>query len=158
MRKILLVALAATALAPSVATAQSAREVRHDQREVARDQREVDRDLAKGKYQEAREDAGETRRDQRETQRDWRDYRQSHRGVFHRPAYVGPRGYRYRPLSIGATLDRMFWGSNYRLGNYATYRLPYPGRHRMYVRYGNDVLLVNSRNGRVVAVYHNFFW
>ena len=82
----------------------------------------------------------------------------SHVATFHRPAYVGPRGYRYRPLSIGATLDRMFWGSNYRIGNYATYRLPYPGHNRMYVRYGNDVLLVNARNGRVIAVHHNFFW
>jgi Ni/Co efflux regulator RcnB len=158
MRTLLIAALAATALTPSVASAQSAREVRHDQREVARDQREVDRDLAQGKVQEAREDARETRRDRNETQRDWRDYRESHRHVFTRPAYVAPRGYRYRPVSVGATLNRMFWGSNYRIGNYATYRLPYPGRNRMYVRYGNDVLLVNARNGRVIQVYNGFFY
>mgnify|MGYP001601158872 FL=1 len=158
MRKMLIAALAATVAVPSVATAQSAREVRHDQREVRHDQREVNRDLRKGKVQEAREDSRETRRDRNETRRDWRDYRQSHRNVFTRPAYVAPRGYRYRPLSIGATLNRMFWGPQYRLGDYATYRLPYPGRHRMYVRYGNDVLLVNSRNGRVIQVYNRFFY
>lgn len=158
MRKILLTAFAAAVAVPSVATAQSAREVRHDQREVRHDQREVNRDLRKGRVQEAREDSRETRRDQHETNRDWRDYRQSHRRAFTRPAYVAPRGYRYRPVSIGATLNRLFWGSNYRIGNYAAYRLPYPGRHRMYVRYGNDVLLINARNGRVIQVYKGFFY
>ena len=158
MRKMLIAALAATALVPSVATAQSAREVRHDQREVAKDQREVNRDLARGKIQEAREDARETRRDQNETNRDWRDYRRTHRNVFTRPAWVAPRGYRYRPVSVGAMLNRMFWGSTYRLNDYATYRLPYPGRNRMYVRYGNDVLLINARTGRVIQVYSSFFY
>jgi Ni/Co efflux regulator RcnB len=158
MRKLLLTALAASALVPSVATAQSAREVRHDQREVTRDQREVNRDLAKGNLQEAREDARETRRDQRETNRDWRDYRQTHRNVFTRPAYRWPHGYRYRPLGVGATLNRLFWGSQYRINNYNTYRLPYPGRNRAWVRYGSDLLLINVRNGRVITVYNNFFY
>nr|WP_166175024.1 RcnB family protein [Altererythrobacter segetis] len=158
MRKLLLVALAATALAPSIAGAQTAGEVRRDQREVRHDQREVNRDLARGDYQEAREDARETRRDQRETTRDWRDYRQTHRGVYHRPAYVAPRGYRYRQVAVGTTLNRAFWGSRYRIGNYNTYRLPYPGRNRMYVRHGHDVLLINARNGRVIRVYNRFFW
>ena len=158
MRKMLLAALAATVIVPVGANAQSAREVRHDQREVARDRAEVQRDLAQGRYREAREDARETRRDQRETQRDWRDYRRTHRLVYTRPAYNWPRGYRYRPLSVGAVLDRMFWGSNYRLNNYSTYRLPYPGRNRAWVRYGNDVLLINVRNGRVITVYNNFFY
>ena len=158
MRKLLLAAFAATVLVPSVASAQSAGEIRRDQREVAKDKREVNRDLAKGKIQEAREDARETRRDQRETQRDWRDYRQSHRGVFTRPAYVAPRGHRYRRVAVGATLNRLFWGPNYRIGSYAAYRLPNPGRNRAWVRYGNDVLLINTRNGRVITVYNDFFY
>lgn len=158
MRKLLWAALAVTALAPSVASAQTAGEIRRDNREVTRDQREVNRDLAKGRTQEAREDSRETRRDQRETARDWRDYRQTHRSVFTRPAYAAPRGYRYRPVAVGATLNRSFWGTRYRIGNYSTYRLPYPGRNRMYVRYGNDVLLVNARTGRVIQVYNRFFY
>lgn len=158
MRKVLLAALAGGLFVSAGAAAQSAHEVRKDQREVAKDQREVDRDLAKGKMQEAREDARETQRDRNETARDWQDYRRTHRNVFTRPAYVAPRGYRYRPVSIGATLNRVFWGSNYRIGNYSAYRLPYPGRNRMYVRYGNDVLLIDSRNGRVIRVYNRFFY
>ena len=158
MRKLLLAAIAATALAPTAATAQTAGEVRRDQREVARDQREVDRDLAKGKLQEAREDARETQRDRNETNRDWQDYRRTHRHVFDRSAYVAPRGYRYHPVAVGATLNRAYWGPHYRVANYSTYRLPYPGRHRAYVRYGNEVLLINTYNGRVLAVYNDFFY
>jgi Ni/Co efflux regulator RcnB len=154
----LLVALAATALAPSIASAQTASEVRRSEREVSRDQREVDRDLARGDYQEAREDARETRRDRREVREDWQDYRRAHRGVYHRPAYVAPRGYRYRPVAAGTRLNHAFWGSRYRIGNYDRYRLPYPGRNRIYVRHGNDVLLINARNGRVIRVFNRFFW
>ena len=144
MRKLLFAAVAATMLVPSVASAQSAREVRQDQREVRRD-------VARGDYREARED-------RRELREDWRDYRRTHRGVYNRPAYVAPRGYRYRPVVVGTTLRPAFWGPRYRVSNYSTYRLPYPGRNRMYVRYGNDVLLINARNGRVIRVYDRFFW
>jgi Ni/Co efflux regulator RcnB len=144
MRKILLAALAATVLVPVGANAQSSREIRHDQREV-------NRDIRNGRYNEAR-------RDRRELREDWRDYRRSHRHVYTRPAYVAPRGYRYRPVAVGAVLNQLFWGPRYRIGNYATYRLPYPGRHRAWVRYGNDVVLINTRNGRVITVYNNFFY
>jgi Ni/Co efflux regulator RcnB len=144
MRKILLAALAATVLVPAGASAQTAREVRHDQREV-------NRDIRHGRYNEAR-------RDQRELREDWRDYRRTHRSVYTRRAYVAPRGYRYRPVSVGAVLNRLLWTPNYRIGNYATYRLPYPGRNRAWVRYGNDVVLINTRNGRVITVYNGFFY
>ncbi len=158
MRKLMLAAIAATILVPGVASAQSSREVRQDRRETTRDSREVRRDVARGNVREAREDRRELREDRRETREDWRDYRRSHRNVYHRSAYVAPRGYRYRRVTVGANLDRAFWGSRYRIGNYATYRLPYPGRNRVYVRYGNDVLLINARNGRVIRVYDRFFW
>lgn len=158
MRKLLLAALAATVLTPSIAAAQSAGEVRRDQREVARDQREVERDLAKGHVQEAREDGRETARDQRETNEDWQDYRRSHRHVYDRSAYVAPRGHRYHPVTEGARLDRVYWGSRYRINNYSRYRLHHPGYHQAYVRYGNDVLLVNTRTGHVIRVYNNFFF
>ena len=158
MRKLLLATFAATALVPSIASAQTAGEIRRDHREVAKDQREVNRDLAKGKFKEAREDARETRSDQRETSRDWQDYRRTHRSVFTRPAYVAPRGYRYRRVAVGSTLNRLFWGPNYRIGSYATYRLPNPGPNRAWIRYGNDVVLINTRNGRVITVYNDFFY
>lgn len=144
MRKLIFAAVAAAALVPSGALAQSAREVRHDQREV-------NRDLARGHYREAREDRKELRED-------WRDYRRRHRQVFNRPAYRWPRGHRYTTVTVGTTLNGVFWGPRYRIANYHTYRLPYPGRHRAWVRYGNDVLLINTRTGRVITVYRDFFY
>jgi Ni/Co efflux regulator RcnB len=158
MRTLLVAALAATALVPAGASAQTRREVRHDQREINHDRREVRRDINRGNYHEAREDRREVREDRRERREDWRDYRRTHRSVFTRPAYVAPRGYRYRHVAVGATLNHRFWGPRYRISRYATYRLPYPGRNRMYVRYGNDVLLINARNGRVISVYDRFFY
>jgi Ni/Co efflux regulator RcnB len=158
MHKMLFAALAATVLVPVGASAQSAREVRQDQREINRDRREVRRDVRRGDSQEARRDRRELRDDRRERRDDWRDYRRTHRSVYTRPAYAWPRGYRYRPLGVGALLDRVFWGSRYRIGNYSTYRLPYPGRNRAWVRYGDDVLLINTRNGRIIQVYNRFFY
>jgi Ni/Co efflux regulator RcnB len=144
MRKLMIAALAATVLVPSGAYAQSAREVRHDQREV-------NRDLANGRYNEAREDQNELRED-------WRAYRRTHRSVYDRPIYRAPRGYTYNPLGVGALLDSAFWSPRYRISNYSHYRLPYPGRHRAWVRYGNDVVLINVRTGRIVQVYNNFYY
>ncbi len=144
MRKVLFAAVAASVLVPTMVSAQSAREVRHDQREVHRD-------IAKGNYKEARED-------QRELREDWRDYRKAHRNVYHRKAYVAPRGMRYKAVRTGAQLNRAFYAKPYWVSNYSTYRLPRPGNNLTYVRYGNDVLLVNTRTGRVVQVYNGFFW
>ena len=65
---------------------------------------------------------------------------------------------RYRQVAIGASLNRAFFGRSYYVNNYANYRLPRPGASQQYVRYGNDVLLVNVRTGRVIRVFSGFFW
>lgn len=158
MRNILMAAAATALVLPAAAYAQSAGELRHDQREIAKDKREVKRDLARGKHKEAREDAREMREDRKELREDWRDYRAKNRNAFHRSAYVAPRGLRYRPVAVGTNLNRAFFGKPYWVSNYSAYRLPYPGRGLTYVRYGNDVLLVNTRTGRVIRVYDKFFW
>ncbi|MEO6153274.1 MAG: RcnB family protein [Croceibacterium sp.] len=144
MRKILIAAFAATALIPTVASAQSAREVRQGQQEVRRD-------IARGDYQEAREDRQELRED-------WRDYRKAHRSEFRRDAYVSPRGMRYRQVAVGAQLNRSFWSRGYQVSDWNRYRLPRPGLNQQYIRYGNDVLLINARNGRVVRVFRDFYY
>ena len=144
MRTMVLAAVAAAVAVPGVASAQSAREIRHDQREVRRDMRH-------GDYREARED-------RRELREDWRDYRRSHRNVYHRPVYRGPRGYAYRPVTVGYRFAPSYYGRNYWVNDYATYRLPRPGAYQRWIRYGNDVVLVNTRTGRVIQVYNGFFW
>jgi Ni/Co efflux regulator RcnB len=157
MSKLLVAALAATFLVPAAAGAQSAREVRHDQREINRDKAKEAKQVAHGQYRRAARTRRETREDRNERNQDWRAYRRTHRNVFTRPAFVWPHGYSYRRLGVGATLDRLFWGPRYQL-NYGTYRLPYPGRNREWVRYGNDAVLINVRTGRVITVYTDFFY
>ena len=139
MRTPIILALMAAVAVPSIAQAQSLREARESQRDV----REEQRDLREARH---------------EARADWRDYRRSHRDAYRRPAYVGPRGYAYRPVAVGHRFDRAYYGSRYVISDPWRYRLPaVHGAHR-WVRYGNDALLVNIRNGRVLEVYNDFFW
>jgi Ni/Co efflux regulator RcnB len=55
-------------------------------------------------------------------------------------------------------LDRLFWGRNYWLNDPYQYRLPPAPYGYVWVRYYDDVLLVDTYNGRVVDVIHDFFW
>ena len=158
MRKILIAALAASTLVPAMASAQSAGEVRRGQQEVQRDQRDVRQAERQGDWQKAQRARQETREDQREVNEDWRDYRKAHRQVFQRGTYNAPRGMRYRPVSVGHTFRPAFYSNQYSLSNYASYRLPRPGYNQRWVRYGNDVVRVDVRNGRVLQVIRNFFW
>lgn len=63
----------------------------------------------------------------------------------------------YQRFNQGDRFDRSR-AANYRTVNYRTVRgLKAPGRNAIYVRAGNDVLLINTRTNRVAAVYHNRF-
>lgn len=157
MRKLIISALIAATAFPAMASAQTG-ELRRDRQEVREEQRDV-RDARRygdrRDVREAREDLREARREYRE---DWRDYRRDNRNVYRRPAYAGPRGYRYRPIGVGHRLQPAYYASRYVIADPYRYRLPdAPGADR-WVRYGNDVLLVNARNGRVKAVHRDFFW
>lgn len=89
----------------------------------------------------------------------WQQYRQSHRTAFRMPTYHAPySNYRYSRLSIGFTLGSSFLNQRYSIGDPWQYRLPaaYPGYE--WVRYYNDVLLVDTRTGQVADVIYDFFW
>ena len=64
----------------------------------------------------------------------------------------------YRPVQTGVRFQPAFYSNRYWVNDYGTYRLPAPGYNRRWVRYGNDVVLVDMRSGAVVRVYRNFFW
>jgi len=158
MHKLLIAALAATTLVPVAAQAQSAREVRESAREVRRDQRDLHHAQRHGDRRDVREARRDLKDSRRELRGDWRDYRRTNREVYRRPAYVGPRGYNYRPVGVGHRFEPAYYGNRYVVNNYSTYRLPPPSRGARWVRYGNDVALVNVSNGRVLEVYRGFFW
>ena len=90
---------------------------------------------------------------------DWQRYRQAHRNYYRLGRYYAPyRDYRYRRLSIGIYLGSAFYGSRYWINNPSYYRLPaaYPGTR--WVRYYDDVLLIDTYSGEVIDVIHDFFW
>ena len=134
MRKPIMWAVLAAISAPAVpvgAFAQSRAEVRHDRHEV----------------QEARRELREAKRELREDRRDRR-----------RSQYVAPyRGWTYRAIAPGAQLRSGFYGSRYFVDP-ARYRLRPVGRYQRWIRYGDDLLLVNVRTGRVIQVLRNRYW
>jgi hypothetical protein len=90
---------------------------------------------------------------------DWQRYRYAHRSIYRPGRYYSPyRGHSYTRFSIGFGLDPLFYSSRYWISDPWQYRLPpaYPGTQ--WVRYYDDVLLVDVYSGEVVDVIYDFFW
>ncbi len=134
MRKYILIAAITAMVVPGAAVAQDRGEVRHDRREV-------------------RQDRHELRRDRHNLRQDRRAVRRNH------VAYVAPyRNWSYRPVTVGYRLQPSFYGSRYYISDYGIYNVRAPGRWQRWIRYGDDLLLVNTRNGRVLQVVHYRGW
>lgn len=149
MRKLILLGLMAATAVPSVATAQSRAEIRQDRREV----REERQELQDARRYGDRRDVRNERRDLQEARQELREDRRDRR------QYVAPySGWRYRTVQPGFQLRSGFYGSRYVIANPSHYRLrPAVGNQR-WIRYGDDLLLVNVRNGRVLQVVRNRYW
>jgi len=90
---------------------------------------------------------------------DWNRYRQTNRRLYTPGRYSAPyRNYGYQRLSIGRPLDSQFFGSRYWINDPWQYRLPPVNGAYRWVRYYDDVLLVDTRSGRVADVIYDFFW
>lgn len=96
----------------------------------------------------------------RDRRYDWRGYRNHNRDYYRLPRYAHPYGYNYsyRRFSIGIFLDNLFYSDRYWINDPWDYRLPPAYGPYRWVRYYDDVLLVDLRNGRVVDVIYDFFW
>ncbi len=133
---------------PSVASASApqARGTEYNHRSVDNDDRREARD-------ERRDDRREWRQDRRDDRRD--DRREARRtgykygfGAFHAP-------FRAHTFRNGDFIGRQMTGNRYIINNPRAIDLPNAGRNKAYVRHYNDVLLVNLRSGKVIAVYRN---
>ncbi|QSB44690.1 RcnB family protein [Tsuneonella flava] len=90
---------------------------------------------------------------------DWHRYRSHNRSVFRIGRYYAPyNGYRYSRVGIGFYLNNLFFSSRYWINDPGYYRLPPAYGPYRWVRYYDDVLLVDIYSGEVVDVIHNFFW
>lgn len=95
----------------------------------------------------------------RDNRYNWSHYRSVNRGIYRLPRYYAPyRGYNYNRLSIGIFLNSGFYGQNYWINDPWSYRLPQAYGGYRWVRYYDDVLLVDTYSGEVVDVIYDFFW
>jgi len=89
----------------------------------------------------------------------WYNYRQHNRSHYQMGRYYAPYyGYSYRRLGIGFMLESMFFADQYWIDDPWQYRLPEVYGPYRWVRYYDDVLLVNVYTGEVVDVIYDFFW
>lgn len=150
-------------------TREQRRDVREDIRNDRVDLRRDDRRDWRNDRRDDRQDWRNDRRgDRREWRRDWRNdrrydwngYRNQNRVIFRVNPYYSPYGYgySYRRFGIGSVLDSLLFGRNYWISDPWQYRLPPAPPGYQWVRYYNDVILVDTWNGRVVDVIYDFFW
>ena len=90
---------------------------------------------------------------------DWRGYRDYNRDHYRMSRYYSPyRNSGYSRFRVGLSINRGYYGSRYWINDPWSYRLPAVPRHMRWVRYYDDVVLVDMRTGRVRDVIYNFFW
>jgi hypothetical protein len=91
---------------------------------------------------------------------DWNRFRQLDRAAFRLPRYAPPFGWTfgYRRFGIGAALAPSLWAQDFWLDDPWAFRLPPAFGPYRWVRYFNDVLLVDLRSGIVVDAVHGIFW
>ena len=95
----------------------------------------------------------------RDTRYDWSGYRNRHRDLYRVGRYFSPYSdYGYSRLSIGFFLSSGLFGQSYWINDPWQYRLPQAYGPYRWVRYYDDVLLVDIYSGEVVDVIHDFFW
>ncbi|MBS0279725.1 MAG: RcnB family protein [Proteobacteria bacterium] len=102
------------------------------------------------------------RRGDRE-RRDFRDYRNYHQNFrashhFRAPPYRRPPGYFVRRWSWGQTLPAAFWTRDYWLTDFYAYDLPPPPYGAIWVRVGDDALLIDQYTGEIIEVDYGVFF
>ncbi len=72
--------------------------------------------------------------------------------------YRYPRGFYNRAWVFGDILPRGWFGSDYLLGDFYDYGLPYPPPGYDWVRVGPDALMIDRYTGRIVQVVRYIFY
>jgi len=72
-------------------------------------------------------------------------------------AWRWPSGYHYQRWSFGMMLPSIFWAQDYWINDYYDYGLAYPPAGAVWVRYGDDALLVDRYTGEILEVVYGQF-
>lgn len=137
---------------------------RRDDRRDWRQDRRYDRVERRADRRDWRNDRRYDRRDwsrewRNDRRYDWQRYRYSNRDVFRGGRYWAPyRGHNYSRFSVGLLLEPLFYSDRYWINDPWYYRLPPAYEGTRWVRYYDDVLLVDLYSGEVLDVIHDFFW
>ncbi|WHO41097.1 RcnB family protein [Sphingobium sp. AP49] len=91
---------------------------------------------------------------------DWYGYRARYGDRYRVGRYYAPTGwgYGYRSFSAGVYLSGLLYGNRYWIDDPYYYRLPPAYGTLRWIRYYDDALLVDVRDGYVVDAIRNFFW
>ncbi len=91
---------------------------------------------------------------------DWSSYRARYGDRYRIGRYYAPRGwgYGYSRFNIGIYLNSLLYSNSYWIDDPYYYRLPPAYGTLRWVRYYDDALLVDIRDGYVVDVIYDFFW
>jgi hypothetical protein len=132
------------------------RDVRQDRREDRADRRDDRRDVRADRRDTRREWNRDWRNDRRY---DWQRYRYANRNLYRIGRYYSPyRNHSYSRFSIGLRLGSGFYSDRYWINDPWQYRLPPAYAGTRWIRYYDDVLLVDMYSGQVLDVIYNFFW
>jgi Ni/Co efflux regulator RcnB len=149
MRKLILGGVLAALVIPAAVTAQTS-EIRKDERKVDRQTEQLQRAVEAGDLKDIEEQARDTRKAHQELRED--------RDQFARNQYVAPyRDWTYSTPAAGTKLRAGFYGTRYAVGHPDGYKLRQAKRNQRWVRYGDDLVLVNVRSGRVLEVASDRF-
>ncbi len=81
----------------------------------------------------------------------------SHHFHYRGGNYRWPHGYHYQRWSFGMTLPSIFWGRDYWIDDYSDYGLAYPPPGCVWVRYGDDAILIDEYTGEILEVVYGQF-
>ena len=85
-----------------------------------------------------------------------RYYHSGHR--YHGSYYNRPHGWYSHNWSYGEYLPLMFWASQYWINNWHNYDLMAPPPGCVWVRYGNDALLIDEDTGEIIQVVRGLYY
>jgi Ni/Co efflux regulator RcnB len=92
--------------------------------------------------------------------RDWGRFERNTMAVrrFSFGVYARPQGWYYRRWRYGEFLPWLFWTQNYWISDYSYFGLPYPPPGCVWIRYGDDALLIDRYTGEIVEVIYGLFY
>ncbi len=91
---------------------------------------------------------------------DPRDYHHNYQAErrYHWRPYVRPHGWYYHRWVFGEILPRFFWVRDYWILDYWMFGLPIPPYGCVWVRYGDDAVLIDTRTGAILQVIYGIFY